>query len=267
MNITPLLPLAETKLDLKDKSADLTPKHLDKDSSQELLLKIHSELDQLQEALYAQNKFKVLIVLQGLDTGGKDGTIRNLFSGMSPQGIRIASFKKPSDAEAAHDYLWRIHEQAPRKGEIVIFNRSHYEDLLVPYTNNWINKEEFNARVADLIAFESMLARQDTLILKFFLHISKDEQRKRLQARLDDPAKHWKFSVTDLTVRKQWDQYMETYRKVLPATSHAAAPWFVVPANHKWARNLWTSYTLLQAMKQLPIEYPKFIIPPKTKVV
>jgi PPK2 family polyphosphate:nucleotide phosphotransferase len=219
--------------------------------------KLNEELQGLQELLYAENKHKVLVVLQAMDTGGKDGTIRRVFEGVNPQGVKVASFKVPTTAELAHDFLWRIHKQTPAKGEIVIFNRSHYEDVLVVRVHNIVPKDVWSKRYQQINEFEKILAASGTTILKFFLHISKDEQKERLQARLDDPNKHWKFSLGDLEERKLWDDYQQAYEDAINQTSTKYAPWYVVPANRKWYRDLVISTVLVETLKGLKMDYPK----------
>lgn len=219
--------------------------------------KLNAELQELQELLYAEGKHKVLVVLQAMDTGGKDGTIRRVFDGVNPQGVKVASFKVPTSEELAHDFLWRVHKMVPANGEMVIFNRSHYEDVLVVRVHNYVLKEVWSKRYEQINAFEKILADNGTIILKFFLHISKDEQKERLQARLDDPAKHWKFSLGDLDERKLWDDYQSVYEDALNKTSTEYAPWYVVPANRKWYRDLVISRVLVDALKGLKMEFPK----------
>ncbi|MEP7302406.1 MAG: PPK2 family polyphosphate kinase [Caldimonas sp.] len=214
------------------------------------------ELDQLQDLLYADRRFKLLVVLQGTDTSGKDGTIRGVFGQMSALGVHTASWKAPSVEERAHDYLWRIHQKVPAIGEVVLFNRSHYEDVLVPVVKGWITKEETRQRYAHINDFERMLVETGTVILKFLLHISKEEQRLRLQERLDDPTKHWKFEAGDLEARKQWDAYQAAYSAAVAATGTAWAPWTVVPADSKTHRNLMVANVVRQALLDLKLRYP-----------
>lgn len=220
------------------------------------LVELNNELMQLQNVLYAENKHNFLIVLQGMDTSGKDGTIKHVFHGVNPQGVRIANFKVPSKIELEHDYLWRIHKQAPGKGEIAIFNRSHYEDVLVVRVHDLVPKDVWSKRYAQINAFEKMLAEEGTTILKFFLHIDLDEQKERLQARLADPQKQWKFRKGDLDERKLWPNYMQAYEDVLSKTSTKYAPWYLIPANHKWYRNLIISTILIETLKNLKMKYP-----------
>jgi PPK2 family polyphosphate:nucleotide phosphotransferase len=218
--------------------------------------KLNSKLETLQEILYAEHKHKVLIVLQAMDTGGKDGTIRHVFDGVNPQGVRVASFKVPTPEELDHDYLWRVHRVVPAAGEMVIFNRSHYEDVLVVRVHKLITPAVCRKRFEQIVDFERLLAENGTTIIKFFLHIDLDEQKKRLQARLDDPTKQWKFRVGDLAERKLWPDYMKAYEQALTHTSTAFAPWYVVPANHKWFRDLVISTTLVETLEKLNLKYP-----------
>lgn len=228
-----------------------------KGKGQEALPALNQQLESLQELLYAEGKHKVLIVLQGMDTAGKDGVIRHVFNGVNPQGVKVASFKVPTPLEMAHDYLWRIHKETPGRGEIVIFNRSHYEDVLVVRVHTLVPPEVWERRYEHINAFEKILADEGTTILKFFLHISKEEQRQRLQERLDTPKKHWKFSAADLAERKLWDQYMAAYEAVLSKTSTAHAPWYIVPANRKWYRNLVISHVIIQTLERLNMRFPE----------
>lgn len=229
---------------------------LDKDSSQGVLKALNKELEALQELLYAEGKHKVLIVLQATDTGGKDGAISHVFEGVNPLGVEVASFKVPTPEELAHDYLWRIHKRTPGTGKIVIFNRSHYEDVLVVRVHNLVPEERWSKRYAQINAFEEMLAAEGTTILKFYLHISKDEQRERLEDRLADPDKQWKFSVGDLAERKLWDQYQAAYEEAIARTSTEHAPWFIIPANKKWYRNVLISHIVIETLKSLNMAYP-----------
>jgi PPK2 family polyphosphate:nucleotide phosphotransferase len=220
------------------------------------LTELRQELDQLQGLLYAEHKHKLLVVLQAMDTAGKDGTIRSVFEGVNPQGVRVASFKVPSPAELDHDYLWRIHPEAPAKGEVVVFNRSHYEQVLVVRVHQLEPEEAWSRHYAQINDFERMLSEEGATILKFFLHISKDEQKKRLLERIDDPAKHWKFSSSDLPERKLWADYMKAYGEALSQTSKEFAPWYVVPANANWYRNLVVASVIVAALKKLDMQYP-----------
>ena len=214
------------------------------------------ELDGLQELFYADRRHKLLVVLQGTDTSGKDGTIRGVFSRMSALGVHTAAWKAPNDEARARDYLWRIHQRVPAFGEVVIFNRSHYEDVLVPAVKGWITPQQTRQRYAHINDFERMLAETGTVILKFMLHISKDEQRERLQARLDDPAKHWKFEGGDLETRKQWDDYQRAYADAIAATGTEWAPWTIVPADSKTHRNLMVATAVKRTLHGLQLRYP-----------
>jgi PPK2 family polyphosphate:nucleotide phosphotransferase len=228
-----------------------------KSAGREALVEYNGRLEALQELLYAEGKRRVLVVLQAMDTGGKDGVIRHVFNGVNPQGVKVANFKVPTAKELAHDYLWRIHQETPGKGEIVIFNRSHYEDVLVVRVRNLVPPEVWGRRYAHINDFERMLAEEGTTILKFFLHISKDEQKARLQSRLDEPEKHWKFNVGDLEDRALWDDYMHAYETVLSETSTEWAPWYIVPANRKWYRNLVISDVLVETLEGFDMRYPE----------
>lgn len=245
------------KLRLKDYDPDETSQFPDgKNASLDRLAELTSKLDMLQELLYAEHKHKVLIVLQARDAGGKDGTIRSVLSGINPQGVNVVSFKIPTPLEMDHDYLWRIHQETPGKGELVVFNRSHYEDVLVVRVHNLVPKEVWSARYAQINAFEKQLVEEGTTILKFYLHISKDEQKKRLQERLDDPTKNWKFNPGDLKERALWDDYSSAYEDAITQTSTARAPWYVIPANHNWYRNLCVTTIVVKALEDLKMSYP-----------
>ncbi|MBC7480370.1 MAG: polyphosphate--nucleotide phosphotransferase [Rhizobacter sp.] len=214
------------------------------------------ELDALQDLFYADRRYKLLVVLQGTDTSGKDGTIRSVFGQMSALGVHSVPWKAPSAEERAHDVLWRIHREVPALGEVKIFNRSHYEDVLVPVVNGDITPEQTRQRYAHINDFERMLTESGTVLLKFLLHISKDEQRARLQGRLDDPNKHWKFEAGDLEVRKQWSAYQQAYSDAVAATGTKWAPWTIVPADSKTHRNLMIANAVKQALLALPLRYP-----------
>jgi PPK2 family polyphosphate:nucleotide phosphotransferase len=214
------------------------------------------ELDALQDLFYADRRFKLLVILQGTDTSGKDGTVRGVFSRTSPIGVHTIGWKAPSDTERAHDYLWRIHKVVPGAGETMIFNRSHYEDVLVPAVNQWITPAQTAQRYAHINDFERMLTETGTVILKFMLHISFKEQGIRLQERVDDPTKHWKFSKDDLAVRTQWDDYQQAYQNLLCATSTRYAPWTIVPADSKTHRNLMIASVVRDTLQNLQLRYP-----------
>ena len=215
------------------------------------------ELDELQNLFYADKRFKLLVVLQGTDTSGKDGTIRGVFGRMSALGVHAVGWKAPTETELAHDYLWRIHQQVPQAGDITVFNRSHYEDVLVPVVNGWITPEQHAQRLAHINDFERMLSETGTIVLKFLLHIRPEEQRVRLQERLDDPAKHWKFSMGDIEVRKQWADYRRAYDRLLNTTHTPWAPWTIVPADSKTHRNLMIATVLRAVLQNLNLRCPE----------
>jgi PPK2 family polyphosphate:nucleotide phosphotransferase len=228
-----------------------------KEERLQLLAQLAERVDALQDLLYAQGLHKVLVVLQGMDTAGKDGTIRHVFGEVDPLGVRAISFRAPVGEELEHDFLWRVHRQVPRRGEIAIFNRSHYEDVLVTRVHEWIDPDECRRRYEHINAFERVLADSGTTILKFFLHISKEEQRRRLQARIDDPTKRWKFNPRDLEERKLWDRYVDAYQDALTATSTERAPWYVVPSDSKSSRNLIISSILVRSLEALKMTFPQ----------
>jgi len=217
---------------------------------------LRDRLRELQQVLYAQGRYSVLVVLQAMDAGGKDGTIRKVFSGVNPQGFRIANFKKPTELELAHDFLWRVHQQVPPNGYIGIFNRSHYEDVLIVRVNELVAEQVWRKRYEQINQFEKLLAENGTKILKFFLHISKDEQKERFQERLDNPDKNWKFSIGDLPVREKWDAYMHAYADAISLCNTEYAPWHIVPANRKWYRNYVITKAIVDAMESMPLDYP-----------
>ncbi len=245
------------KVKLKDWDPNDTSVLKDRDAAEKKFKQLNGELEKLQELLYAENRHKVLVVLQTVDTGGKDGTIRSVFEGVNPAGVRVASFKVPTPLELAHDYLWRIHAQTPAKGELVIFNRSHYEDVLVVRVHKLVPENVWSRRYEHINAFERLLADEGTLILKFFLHIDRDEQKERLLERIKDPTKQWKFNSGDLKERALWGEYEKAYEDALEKTSTPWAPWYVVPANRNWYRNLVVASVLVNALKDLKMEYPK----------
>lgn len=245
------------KFALKNMSpADKSERGFSKEADTLELEKLASKINALQDILYAQGKHKVLLILQGMDASGKDGTVRHVFSECDPLGIRLASFKGPTEEELARDYLWRVHKQVPQKGEIVIFNRSHYEDVLIVKVHDWIDEAECKRRYAQINAFEKQLTETGTVIIKCYLHISKEEQKERLQDRLNDATKTWKFNPNDLKERALWPQYMQAYENAMAATSTVHAPWYVVPADSKMNRNLLISRLLFSALKKLQLEYP-----------
>jgi PPK2 family polyphosphate:nucleotide phosphotransferase len=213
-------------------------------------------LQELQEVMWAEGKHALLIVLQAMDAGGKDGTIKHVMSGVNPQGCQVTSFKVPTKEELAHDYLWRIHKATPRRGYIGIFNRSHYEDVLIVRVHNLVPEDVWRQRYEQINHFEKLLADTGTTILKFFLYISKDEQKKRFEARLSDPRKNWKFSMGDVEERGRWDAYVSAFEDALSRCSTPWAPWYVVPANRKWYRNLVVSEVIIDALEKLDMRYP-----------
>jgi len=228
----------------------------DKEEGKVALGLLNQRLADLQNLLYAEGKHKVLLVFQAMDTAGKDSTIRHVFRGVNPQGIKVAAFKQPTPAELAHDYLWRIHQHTPGNGEIAIFNRSHYEDVLVVRVHEVVAKAVWQRRYDHINAFERLLADEGTTILKFYLHIDLDAQKERLQSRLDDPEKHWKFAKGDLAERERWADYMRAYADVLSKTSTKVAPWYIIPSNRKWYRNLVVAQIIVDALEDLQMDYP-----------
>jgi PPK2 family polyphosphate:nucleotide phosphotransferase len=216
-----------------------------------------AELDRLQELFYADGRRGLLVILQGMDTSGKDGTIRHVFEGVNPQGVRVWSFKVPTPEEIAHDFLWRIHRRTPPKGEITIFNRSHYEDVLVARVHGLVPRKVWSKRYAEINDFERELAQEGTTVLKFFLHIDRSEQAKRLGERLADPSKQWKLSSADARERSTWSEYATAYEEMLRRTTTSWAPWYVVPSNHKWFRNLAVSTVLVETLRAMDLRYPK----------
>ena len=215
------------------------------------------ELADLHDLLYAENKRALLIVLQGMDASGKDGTIRHVMSGVNPQGCSVTSFKEPSTRELEHDFLWRIHAAVPEKGSIGIFNRSHYEDVLVVRVHRIVGKQVWQGRYEQINAFERILAENDVCILKFFLHISREEQEKRFQQRLHDPQKNWKISPNDFREREYWDEYQKAYEDAITRCSTKEAPWYIIPSDHKWFRNYCVSHIVVKALQSLHMRYPK----------
>jgi PPK2 family polyphosphate:nucleotide phosphotransferase len=244
------------KLDLERIDPDTSDEHHDKESALAETAELAQRMGALQFKLYAENRRSLLICLQAMDAGGKDGTIRHVIGPLNPQGTRVVGFKVPSAEEAAHDFLWRIHRQVPARGEIVIFNRSHYEDVLVARVRKLVPKQVWSRRYEMIKAFETNLVAGGTQILKFFLHVSPEEQLKRFKQRLDDPARHWKISLADYTERELWPKYQQAYAEALRRTSTAQAPWFVIPANRKWFRNLAVSRIIVEALESLDLALP-----------
>ncbi len=228
----------------------------DKETAESEFRALREELVTWQEKLYAEGKQKLLVILQAMDAGGKDGTIRNVFQGVNPQGVQVTSFKVPSHEELSHDFLWRIHKAVPAAGFMGIFNRSHYEDVLVVRVENIVPEAVWRPRYAHINQFEKLLNETGTTLLKFYLHISREEQRERLQARLNDPSKHWKFDVADLAKRQDWEKYMVAYEEMLQQCTTDWAPWYVIPANQKWYRNLAITQTIVQTLRRMAPTFP-----------
>lgn len=242
------------------KLSDIDPANthgVQKSEASERLAKNLERLSVLQYLLYAESRRSLLVVLQGIDAGGKDGTIRHVMSGLNPQGVSVTAFKVPEGAEKRHDYLWRVHQAVPEWGQIGIFNRSHYEDVLITRVHGWITDKEAQRRLRQIRDFEKTLTNNGTRILKFLLHISKEEQKRRLLARLDNADKRWKFSAQDIKERGYWKAYQRAFEEALSATSTEEAPWFVVPADHHWYRNLVVADYLVRALEDMDPRPPK----------
>jgi len=254
------MPVIKVKPNQKIELAAIDPADtgkLKKAEANELLARNRERLAALQEVLYAEGKHAVLIVLQAMDAGGKDGTIRSIMSGVNPQGVWVTSFKAPTPIELAHDFLWRVHHAVPPRGMIGIFNRSHYEDVLIARVKNLVPKKVWQTRYEQINNFEQLLVDNGVTILKFYLHISKEEQKERLQARLDKSNKRWKFNPADLKERARWDDYMQAFEDVFEKCSTKAAPWYIVPANNKWYRNMVISETIVKTLESLDMKYPE----------
>jgi len=228
-----------------------------KAESQTVFDELRDELQAQQKVLYAQNKHRILIVLQAMDTGGKDGCVKHVFSRVDPQGVNVKAFKKPTEDELAHDFLWRVHPHVPGNGQIVIFNRSHYEDILAVRVKKLFGEEVWKRRYRHVIEFERMLAEEGTTIIKMYLHISKDEQKRRLDSRLANPAKHWKFNPDDLSDRARWDDFQRAYEDLIEKTSTELAPWFIIPGDRKWYRNLVVARIMVDTLRRLKMDFPK----------
>jgi len=228
------------------------------------LVDLREELDRLQEMFYADARRGLLVILQGMDTSGKDGVIRHVFEGVNPQGVRVSSFKSPTPEELSHDFLWRIHRDAPAKGEIVIFNRSHYEDVLIARVHHLVPRTVWSKRFEAINGFERELSSEGYSILKFFLHISREEQGRRLQDRISDPTKRWKLSLADFHEWRFWDQYQAAYEDVLRRTNTRWAPWYLLPSDKKWFRNLAISSILVEFLRSLKLRYPQPSVPIST---
>ena len=252
----PFLVPPDTRVDLTEYDPDYSSDYQSKQDTKADLKRNAKLLQELQRVLWAEGKHSLLIVLQAMDAGGKDGTIRHVFRGVNPQGCQVTSFKVPTKEELAHDYLWRIHKATPRRGYMGIFNRSHYEDVLVVRVHNLVPPEVWQQRYEQINHFEKLLADTGTTILKFFLHISKEEQKQRFEARLKDPRKNWKFSMGDVEERGYWDDYMRAFEEALSRCSTPWAPWYVIPANHKWYRNVAVSQIIIETLQRLDMKYP-----------
>ncbi len=246
-----------TRVRLADSDPSFKNRHESQEATAAEIEQYRQRLVDLQEMLYVERRRSLLICLQGLDTAGKDGTIKHILSAMNPQGCTVAQFRRPSAEEAAHDFLWRAHRVTPRRGEVAIFNRSHYEDVLVVRVHDLVPKSVWSQRYELINAFERQLLENDTHILKFFLHISSEEQLARFKARLDDPTKQWKISESDYEERKSWNDYVTAYEEALSRCSTEGAPWFVIPSNHKWFRNLAVARILVEHLEGLKLTYPK----------
>jgi len=257
MSKQPLVPPFDEKFHLEDYDPEYTGGYKSAEDVHDDLEKDIARLAAYQDKLYAEAKQSLLIVIQAMDTGGKDGLIKHVFRGLNPTGVQVTSFKVPSAEEMAHDFLWRIHHRAPGKGLIGVFNRSHYEDVLVVRVHELVPKKAWKKRYDQINEFEELLAENGTRILKFYLHISKDEQKRRLQDRLSDPDKYWKFNVDDLKERDLWDDYMEAYEDAIGKCNTETAPWHVVPANKKWYRDYIVTRTIVKALADLDPQYPE----------
>ena len=229
----------------------------DKHNTLELFDELRNEIQKLQKVLYAQSKHRILVVIQAMDTGGKDGCVKHVFSRVDPQGIDVQAFKKPTEEDLAHDFLWRIHPHVSGNGQIVVFNRSHYEDIIAVRVKKLYEDKVWKRRYRHVIEFERMLAEEGTTIIKLFLHISKDEQKRRLESRLVNPGKHWKFNPDDLKDRARWGEFMGVYEEMIEKTSTSYAPWHVIPSDKKWYRNLCVARLFADTLKGLNLEFPK----------
>ena len=245
----------DEQVNLKEFSPEDTDELSKKDIKKEYT-KLQETFIELQEVFYASKKYALLIILQGMDCSGKDGTVKKVLTDINPNGVNVDSFKVPTPVESSHDYLWRIHMKTPMKGDIVVFNRSYYEDVLVTRVHKTIDDDIADKRFNEINEFEKYLVHNNTIVLKFFLHISKEFQEKKLMSRLETPDKHWKFSEADLSERKFWDRYQECYSDVLSNCSTKEAPWYVVPANHRWFRDYLILKTIVRTIEKLKLEYP-----------
>jgi PPK2 family polyphosphate:nucleotide phosphotransferase len=252
----PILIEPGTRVNLADYDPGHTGAYQDKAAAKAELKRNGERLQELQEVLWAEGKHSLLIVLQAMDAGGKDGTIKHVIRGVNPQGCQVTSFKVPTEEELDHDFLWRVHKATPRRGYIGIFNRSHYEDVLVVRVHDLVPEKVWQARYEQINHFEKLLVDTGTTILKLYLHISKEEQKERFEARLRDPRKNWKFSMRDVEKRQDWDDYMLAFEDALSKCSTPWAPWYIIPANRKWYRNLVVSQVIVEAMERLDMHYP-----------
>ena len=252
----PLIPPRGKKFEIKEYDSSHSP-DASKDAAAAEIASLRLRLDELQNLMYADGRFGMLIVLQAIDAGGKDGTIKSVFREVGPLGCSVVSFGVPTKPELAHDYLWRYHREAPERGNMVIFNRSHYESVLVERVRNIAPRDVWKARYDQINRFESYLSSQGTVVMKFFLHISKDEQRQRLQARVDDPKKRWKFRMGDLDDRKLWDHHQAAFEDMVGNCNTEEAPWHVVPADHNWYRDLVIARALVEKLESLDLRYPE----------
>jgi PPK2 family polyphosphate:nucleotide phosphotransferase len=246
-----------TKVSLKDYDPDDSGPYCSEEEADKALHEHLEELSKLHNLLYAENRRSLLIVLQGMDTSGKDGTIRKVMSGLSPLGVQVHAFKAPTETELAHDFLWRIHAVTPRKGDIGIFNRSHYEDVLVVRVHKLVPRSMWKERYKQINHFEHILVKNGTHVLKFFLHISKEEQKERLEHRLTDPTRYWKFSLKDVEERRYWSDYRRAYEDALTRCSTKWAPWHIVPANKKWYRNIVVAQAIVETLRDFKMQYPE----------
>ncbi|HEX3073615.1 MAG TPA: polyphosphate kinase 2 family protein [Ignavibacteriales bacterium] len=267
MNLKKFLAEPGQKIKLSDYPTDETGGLSGKEEAEELLLANISKMIKLQEKLYASDKYSLLLIFQGMDASGKDGAIKSVMSGLNPQGCQVTSFKQPSQEDLDHDYLWRIHKQAPERGRIGIFNRSHYEDVLIvrvrellaaqKIPKEFIDNDIWGKRYRQISDFEKHLYENGTKIIKFFLHISKDEQKKRFLKRIDDPAKNWKFAEGDIKERAFWDEYQKCYGEAISGTSKDRAPWYIIPADRKWFARYIISEIIVNTMEKMDIDYPR----------
>ncbi len=244
------------KVNLSKTETDGKTNEKDRDACEALLNTVRSELNELQTKLYAEGRQKLLVVFQAMDAGGKDGTTRSVFEGANPQGVEVTSFKRPSEEELAHDFLWRVHKAVPASGMIGVFNRSHYEDVLVVRVHNIVPESVWRPRYEMINNFEKMLTASGTRIIKFFLHISRNEQKRRFQERIDDPAKRWKFDPADLEKRRFWDDYQKAFEDMLEKCSTKECPWYVVPADQNWYRDLVVASVIADTLKEMNPQFP-----------